>query len=207
MTGAELIDLFHLQVDDTSELSSTEELDLLNRIYQEVMTDRPWEITKKSFSGTQSTTVPYISLPSDFAYLTANYNFTERDMPGERPVVFVGAQYDPYKVVSWSDRRQYSNDSNTCYIDIANNRLYFTVQPTSAQAVEFDYHSVPTDLTLDTSPVFPTRFHQVLVFGMAVNSEIIQMSDKAKSYAPENKARYDKYLGDMCYWNANLVQQ
>jgi len=37
MTGEEIISLFNLLVDDSTELSSAEELDLLNASYQEVM--------------------------------------------------------------------------------------------------------------------------------------------------------------------------
>lgn len=206
MTGAQIITLFELQVDDMTELSSSEELDLLNAVYQELMASRPWEITKKAATGTTSTSVPYITLPSDFGYLVANNNYTERGMYAERPVVFVGANYDPYKVVSWSDRRQYREDSNACYIDIVNSRLVFTKQPTSALAVEYDYSSVPADLTTGTSPVFPARFHKMLAYAMAVDDTIIQMSDKAKSYAAENQARYEKYMSDMEYWNSELVQ-
>jgi len=81
------------------------------------------------------------------------------------------------------------------------------VQPTSAQSVEFDYAKVPADLTLGTSPIFPARFHHVLVHLMAMEDFILQLSDKAKSYAPENKAMADSYIADMCEWNANLIQQ
>lgn len=206
MTGADIITSFELQVDDMTELSSTEELNLLNAVYQEIMGSRAWEITKKQGTGTQSTSVPYIALPTDFHSLALNHSYTDRGAYGERPVVFVGSGYDPYQVVSWSDRRQYRTKSNVCYIDIVNSRLYFTVQPTSALAIEFDYHSVPADLATNTSPVFPSRFHKMLAFAMAVDDSILQMSDKAKSYAPENKARLEKYLEDMEYWDASLQQ-
>lgn len=206
MTGAEIITAFELQVSDLTELSSVEELALLNKVYQKLMADRPFEILKKTGTGTQSTSVPYISLPSDFAYLTQNAQHTDRSYYGERPVVYVGANYDPYEVVSWSDRRSVRTDSNKCYIDIVNNRLYFTVQPTSAQSVEFDYISVPADLTTGTSPVFPARFHPILVHLMATEDFILQLSDKAKSYAGENKALANSYMDDLAMWNAQLVQ-
>lgn len=206
MTGSDIITAFEQQVSDLTELSTVEELRLLNKVYHKVCADRPWEFVKTTFTGTQSTSVPYISLPSDFSYLTQNDNWTDRSYYAGRPVVFVGANYDPYDVVSWSDRRSVRTDSNKCYIDIANSRLYFTVQPTSAQSVEFDYAKVPTDLLAGTSPIFPARFHHVLVHLMAMEDFILQLSDKAKSYAPENKAMADSYIADMCEWNANLVQ-
>lgn len=206
MTGTEIITGFELQVDDLTELSTVEELSLANKVYHKIAMDRDWEILKKQHTDTQSTTVPYIALPSDFAYLTQNANHTNRSYYGERPVVFVGTNYQPYEVVSWSDRTSVRTDSNKCYIDIANSRLYFTVQPTVANAVYFDYMSVPADIEAGTSPVFPARFHKIFQHGMAVEDFVLQLSDKAKSYAPENKAMYESYLDDMAMWNASLVQ-
>lgn len=206
MTGADIITDFELQVSDLTELSSVEELRILNRVYQKLMADRPWEILKKTHTATQSTTVPYVALPSNFAYLVPNNNHTDRSYFAGRPVVFVGANYEPYEVVSWSDRRAVRTDSNKCYVDVVNSRLYFTVQPTSAQSIEFDYMSVPDDLTTGTSPVFPARFHPILVHLMATQDFILQLSDKAKSYAGENMALASSYLDDMAYWNSNLVQ-
>lgn len=206
MTGTEIITAFELQVDDLTELSTTEELALVNKVYHKIAMDRPWEILKKQHTGTQSITVPYISLPSDFAYLTGNNNYTDRSYYAGRPVIFVGTNYQPYEVVSWSDRTSVRTDTNKCYIDIANSRLYFTVQPTIANAVYFDYMSVPDDIIAGTSPVFPVRFHKIFQHGMAVEDFVLQLSDKAKSYAPENKATYDSYLEDMALWNSQLVQ-
>lgn len=206
MTGAQIITAFELQVDDLTELSSAEELNLLNKVYQKLMADRPWEICKKAFTGTQSTSVAYIALPTDFSFLTQNANSTDNSYYGERPVVFVGTDYTPYDVVSWSDRRSVRTDTNKCYIDIVNSRLYFTVQPTTAESVEFDYCAVPLDLTTATSPIFPARFHPILPHLMATQDFILQLSDKAKSYASENIALANSYLEDMAYWNASLIQ-
>lgn len=193
-------------MDNTTDLSSTEELDLLNKIYTRVCMERPWEFLKKSFSGTSSSSVSYVTLPSDFAFLTQNYNHTDSSYSASRPVVFVGSTYRPYQVVSWSDRRQYRDQDGYCYVDIVNSLLYFTLQPTASEAVEFDYSSVPSALTLSDSPVFPSRFHDMLYHGMCVEDNVIQQSDKAKSYAQENSQLYKRIFDDMTYWNANLVQ-
>jgi hypothetical protein len=206
MTKQEIINKFQLYIDDTSELSSQESSDLFDKIYNRVCSDRPWEFTKKAFTSTTSTSVPYISLPSDFAFLTQNNNAKEIDTYADSPVVFVGTNLRPYKVVSFSDRRSYRDRSDVCYIDIVNSRLVFIVQPTEAETVEFDYCSVPASLVLNGSPVFPARFHDIIYHGMCVDSFIIQQSDKAKSYLAENQAFYNKILGDMVYWNSNLQQ-
>lgn len=206
MTGAEIITAFELQVSDLTELSSTEELALLNKVYQKTLGTKPYEITKKTASGTLSTSVPYVSLPADFNFLVQNADYTSRGYYAQRPVVFVGSDYKPYEVVSWSDRRSVRTDTNKCYIDIANSRLYFTVQPTQALSYEFDYHAVPTALATNTSPIIPSHLHPLFVHLMALEDFILQLSDKAKSYAPENKALADSYLADLDYWNSQLVQ-
>ena len=73
-------------------------------------------------------------------------------------------------------------------------------------SVEFDYIFIPQDLTTSSEPVFPTRFHEMLVFAMAVEDSIIQQSDKAKSYAGENEQMRESIFEDMCFWNSNLIQ-
>lgn len=205
MIASEIITKFELFMDDSTDLSSDEELALLNKIYYKVCMERPWEFLKKSHAGT-TTTDDYIALPSDFGYLTQNYNHTDSSYEASRPVVFVGSAYTPYQVVSWSDRRQYRDKSGYCYIDITNSRLYFTLNPGTGLAVEFDYASTPTALALSDTPIIPARFHDMLYHGMCVEDNIIQQSDKAKSYAQENQQKYKSYFDDMCFWNANLIQ-
>lgn len=206
MTGQQIITAFELQVSDLTELSSTEELALLNKVYKKALSQKPYECTKKTASGTVSTSVPYVSLPADFLFMVANADHTSRGYYGQRPVVFVGDDFTPYEVVSWSDRRSVRTDTNKCYIDIRNSRLYFTVQPTQALLYEFDYHAFPDDLTLNTSPIIPSHLCWLFVHLMATEDFIVQLSDKAKSYAPENQAMAASFQADLDYWNANLVQ-
>jgi hypothetical protein len=206
MTKDAIIAKYRLFIDDTSDLSDQEESDLFDKVYQELMSDRPWEILKVSYAGTQSTTVPYVALPSDFGYLTQNHNYTQDNQYSDRPVVFVGTNYDPYSVINFSDRRQYRNQSGYAYIDIVNSRLYFTKQPTTANAIEYDYCKVPAALTGSGSPVFPARFHDILYHLMVTDGFIIQQSEKAKSYAGENMERAEQIKQQMAFWNAQLVQ-
>lgn len=206
MTKAQIIAKFHLYMDDTTELSSQEESDLFDKIYNKVMTDRPWEISKTQKTDTQSTSVPYVALPSDFAYLYPNNDQTGSDSFGERPVIFIGTTYSPCKVINWSDRRQYLYDTNAAYIDIANSRLVFTVQPTVANAIEYDYIAFPTALASADSPVFPSAYHDIIYHGMCTDEFVIEQSDKAKSYRQENQAMYDELMEGLAMWNAKLIQ-
>ena len=210
MTAAEIIAKFELYVDDSTELSAGEELDLLNKMYQKVCSDRPYEFLRKVATGTQSTSVPYVSLPADFGYFAENNTYTDNsvsiDNNAAPKVVFIvkSGAYTPYQIVNFSDRRQYDNQEGYAYLDIANSRLCFTKQPTTAYNYEFDYIAFPATLTLTDTPSFPARFHDVLVHLMAADSMIIQMFPKAQSYAAENQAKANSIMADMQYYNAQL---
>lgn len=205
MTKAEIIVKAQLYLDDTSELSTAEFSDLFDKMYRKVNADRPWEGTKKEGTSTTSTTLPYVSLASDFLFLTANNNHTDSSELASRPVVFRGTTYTPYPVISWSDRRQY-REGAYAYIDFTNSRLVFTKQPTVAEAVEYDYHAQKTALAVGESPWFPAEYHDVLVHMMVADDYVIQQSDKAKSYKLENDKMAKDYLDDMAWWNSQLIQ-
>jgi hypothetical protein len=203
MTKSDIITKFHLYFDDGSELSSSEESDLFDKIYQEILSLRPWLITRKVGTATTSTTVPYVSLPADFAFLTENVS-SEVSEPGTTPVVFVGTAFRPYKVISFPDRRNHRDQDGYCYVDIATSRLVFTRQPSASETVEFDYSSVPANLLLTETPIIPTRFQDIIYHKMLIDQNIIDMSDKAKSYAGENQVRYKDYLSGMEMWDSRL---
>ncbi len=189
MTGDEIIEKYNLQVDDASELSSDEELALANDVYDDVCDDRDWEWLKESFTGTTSISVPYIALPDDFKYIAPNKD--------NRSVVFVGDEFSEYEVVSYSDRRNYRNMSGFCYIDVPNSRLVFTLQPTEAKSVEYDYIKIQEPLEDDTSPLFRSGFHVIIAYGMAAKFNNLEQTDKAVSYQRENTGLYNGVLSKM----------
>lgn len=206
MTKEEIITKAQLYLDDSSELSTAEFSDLFDKMYRKVNTNRIWEGTKKEGSGTTSTSVAYVALASDFLSLVANNNYADSNEYANRPVIFRGANYTPYKVISWSDRRQYRNTDGYAFIDWANQRVEFTKQPTVAEAIEYDYQASMPELANAESPWFPEEFHDVLYHYMVADDFVLQHSDKAKSYANENIAMGDKILERMIMWNARLVQ-
>ena len=213
MTAQEIIDKFEVYVDDTTELSAVEELDLLNKVYQKVCANRPWEFLRKTATGTLSTTNSYVSLPSDFGFFTENDTYADNQAPIDNnacpKVVYVikNGSYEPYQIINYANRRKYINQEGYCYADIVNSRLYFTAQPTSAYSYEFDYIAFPSTLTVADTPAFPARFHDVLVHLMAVDHAIIQQFPKAKSYAAENEMKAAEIIADMAYYNSQLNLQ
>lgn len=194
MLVSDIIKKFETYVDDSTELSSQDELDLLNKVYRDVWTDRPWEFAKKEYSNTISGTSK--ALPTDFAYICdTGDSFT----PLKR--VYVGNS--EYRVVNFSDRRTYQNRSGYCWVDMVNQLLVFSGSVSGT--LTYDYVFFPVDLTIVDTPLFPSTFHDVLYHLMAVDDYAIQQFDKARSYAPENQKKADYWLSKMAMWNANLV--
>lgn len=196
MTGTEIIARFNLQVDDASELSDAEALDLANEVYEEIQDDRPWEWLKKTETDTTSISVPYIALPTDFKTIAPNNE--------NRSVVFVGSDYREYIVIPFEDRRAHRDQDGFCYIDIPNSRLYFTKQPTSAESIEYDYIMVAPEIEIATSPVFRSGLHRIISYGMAAKFNPIEVTDKATSYRRENQEDYLSMLSSMRLEDANL---
>jgi len=197
MTSDTIIERFHLQVDDSSEMSTSEEFALLNQVYTDVQNDRPWEWLRATATGTTSTSVPYIALPSDFKEMTQNKD--------NKTVVFVGTDYAEYIVIPFSSRRDYRNQDGYCYIDIPNSRLYFTLQPTSAKTIEYDYIKIATTLVTGASPLVTSEnFGNMLAYGMAEKFAPIEQSNKATSYAPENRVTFSSMLQDLAIQDAQI---
>lgn len=196
-------------MDDVTELSSAEELALANRVYKKICREQPWEFLKKVATGSISTdaTSSYITLPTDFVAFTENFTETNNadqiNNNAAPKVIFTGTSYTPNQIINWSDRRQYRDARGYAYVDIANSKIRFTAAPADS-TYEFDYYYTPDDLTTATSPVFPADFHVIIPYGMAVENDILQLSEKAKSYMPENTTKYNQYLLDLKYYNANL---
>jgi hypothetical protein len=210
-TASEIITKFELQVNDVTELSTSEELSILNRVYFKVCSEKPWEILKTSATGTVSSdsTGSYITMPSDFAFFVENAQWTDNTMAYQGNAsprvifIFVNNAYVPYQIINFSDRRQYYNTSGYAYLDYNNSKIRFTMPPTGT-TYEFDYIKVPAVLTSSDTPVIPTRFQDILVFGMATQNDVLQLSPKATSYQAENEKMYREYINDMALWNANL---
>lgn len=213
MTAEEIITKFEEYVSDITELSTQEELDLVNKIYLEICSERPWEFLKKNAAGTilQDTTGYYISVPSDFGFFTENNTYTDNSYPipnnASPKVIFVGASYDPYQIVNYSDRIQYRTQAGKAYLDMAGGKIRFTGSPSPSvmTTYNFDYCYIPAELTLDDSPIFPARFHGAIYHKMATESTIIDISDRAHSYAPENQKGYEDSMSRMEYWNSQLI--
>lgn len=219
LTGQIILNKFELYVGDQSELSSADELDLLNKKYDEVMSDRPWEFIKKStnlttnggfttVAGVTSSDVPTatIPIPSDFRYFIEDNQMTDNSDHHQNnagaKVIYVGSQRVPYQIVNWSDRRRVQNRSGYCFLDRPSSCIRFTTVPPDTSYYEFDYIQTWVALTTSTSPIFPAEFHPILFHLMCVDEVIIELFDRTHSYAVENQNAADDFKARMAYWNS-----
>jgi hypothetical protein len=191
----QIIDHKNLLVDDDKTFSEDEELIVANKVYRKILNSRPWSWLMTTFTGTTSTSVPYISLPSDFKRFVPYNGYDEG-----RYSIFIGTDSVPYHLITQSDSFNYGNYHDAdgfFYIDAKQNRLYFTKQPTEAKTVTFPYIYRPSDLTLVTSPIFDSDYHYAISHGMISDYYIADQTPKGRTYYGENEARFDEMLQQM----------
>ena len=185
----DIITAFELYFGDETSLSSAEELALVQKKYNEVLMSEEWEFLKTTASGTVSGT--NITQPTDFDRLTTDQQ------------IYIGSGSQNFQVIPYTNRRKYANQRGYFYYDAKNGKFVST--QSLSDTYSFDYIYVPPALDLVSSnPVFPTRFYDMLYHAMCIDSDIINLSDKARSYAKENEAKYYQFLSSMKDWNKKL---
>ena len=195
MTGQQIINKFRTYVDDGSELSTAEELALLNKKYNELQNDREWEWCKTTESGLQSGA--YIQLP-----LTTRFIADDVESDLGRVVYDTDNNDIAYPIYPSSKRRQFRNE---LWYDETNKRIMLPtdrVHPITGKNYEVDLYVEQEALTLTTSPVFRAGFHDILVHAMALDFDIIDQMESAFSKQANNQSAYNNFYSDMCYEDA-----
>jgi len=187
----DIINEFYTLIGDTSDLSSNEVLKLVNKNYFEILRSKQWEFLKKEATGSVSGTD--ITQPTDFSNLLT-----------ENPKIYVGEKANEFMVIPFNDRRLYTNQNLIAYYDARQKK--FVCTKTQDDTYSFDYIYMPEALDLVAStPVFPARFWGVLPFFMASDNDFIQLFEKARSYAAENRLRGEMILSDLKMWNDRIT--
>lgn len=188
---------------DSTELSDTDSLRLLNAKYMKVLSSRTWRFLFKAGTGTIANN--QISLPTDFFFIPITSN-ADISNEGQERYVYVGSTLRPYKIVNFEDRLQYVDQDGYCYIDIPNSKLIFTKTPIDT-SVYYTYCYLPAELAISDSPIFPTPFHNMLYYAMVSDEMICQLFDKARSYANETEAKYEDILNDLIIHDSKFLMQ
>lgn len=195
LTGQQIIEKFETYTDDTTDLSSDEEISLANDKLRLIYMEQPWEFLRRKKSGVVESDGK-ITLPTDFDEFLEN--FSDDPTIGEpiMRVVFIGSQKAPYLLVSMGQRNA-NNFSNVCWIDPSDGKINFSQNPGTGVSYEFDYKTSPDDITVNTSPKLPPEYHPMIVFAMLIDEEIIKKLEKARSSMQDNAVQYQRYMKNL----------
>lgn len=198
MITTEITKKFEILTDDQTELSTDEEVFFADKVLRSVYQKNQWEFLRKKATG--SFTGGYIDLAvvaPDFDTLMANYSDNEDSSFPDTIVIYVGG--NPYRLVPMGGR---TNQSQIAYVDLVNKRIY--IQGVTSGSFEFDYKHRPATLTGASTPVLPEDFHPMIAYGMAIDDELIQKTEKGRSNYTEYSAKFAEYLTDLKSYNAKF---
>lgn len=193
LTGQQIIDRFELYTDDTTDLSSDEELILANDKLRLIYMEQPWEFLRRKKTGTVESDGK-ITTPTDFDEFLEN--FTDDPATGEAVMKVVYVNRSPYLVVPMGQRNA-SGFSNVCWIDPSDGKINFAQSPGAGGSYEYDYKTSPDDITVSTSPKLPAEYHPMIVFSMLIDEDIIKKSEKARSNMQDNAVQYQRYMKNL----------
>ncbi len=197
MTKKEMLTMFEALIDDT--LDSVLEEQLLNEAKDSLEAEYSWAILKQ-VDATQSAAVgdTYLSmhtLPTRFA------------APSQKGI-YVGNDQIPYSQIPFEDRLRFRDITHRYYIDLANNQYALTGVANPGGMIQFFYQQYSGSLDADGDTwLFPTRFHPILPYRMAIKFFAIDQGDKSRAYDDRWDVFATKVLEAMVQWNARMTLQ
>lgn len=194
LTGQEIIQRFEIYTDDTTELSSDEEIMLANDKLRVIYMEQPWEFLRRSKTGAIESDGK-ITVLSDFDELMENYSDDPSINEPLQKVIYIGNK-QPYFFIPMGQRNA-NQSSNVCWYDPSTNKINFASSPGAGVAYEYDYKISPDDITVNTSPKLPAEYQLMLVFAMLIDEEIIKKSEKARSNMEINQVQYQRYMKNL----------
>ena len=195
LTGQQIIERFELYTDDTTDLSSDEELILANDKLRLVYMEQPWEFLRRKKAGSVESDGK-ITLSIDFDEFLENYSDDPTMGEPIMRVLYIGSQKSPYLIVPMGQRNA-NSFSNICWIDSSDGKINFAQSPGAGAVYEYDYKTSPDDITVATSPKLPPEYHPMIVFSMLIDEDIIKKCEKARSNMQDNAVQYQRYLKNL----------
>lgn len=189
MTGTQLKTFFEGLIDGDS-IDVDLFLNLINNAKDNLEMEREWEYLKKvDETATSSTTAK--SLPTDFS------------LPLK---LYVGNDTTPYYQIPFEQKHIFTGNSRSFYIDMLNDN-YYLINPPSGDTIYFYYLYQTDDITADTSPVFPAKFHKLLAFDAAKLFYAVDQSERSFNWSPEWRFEHERLRASMIKWDNNLKKR
>jgi hypothetical protein len=155
MTGAELQTMFEELVDDS--MDETQFLIFLNAAKNEIEAEREWNFNR-AFDNTKS-------VATGDTYLTAKALPTRFLMPRK---LYFSDDISPLLIIPFEERERYKDIYKRWYIDWANSNFHICGSSGAVgKTLNLYYGQSTADITLSTSPVWPSMFHPLIGFKAA----------------------------------------
>lgn len=196
MTGQEIIDDAELLIGES--LDETLALSLLNRAKDLIESDRDWTfLIVEDSSKTRTPSDTYLTakdLPTDFlrdykVYLgdTSNNDFHELEN------------------IPFYQRRRCNDIAQKYYIDWANSKIHVCGTVDKTYTIYLYYIKQTPDISLVTSPVWPTKFHKII---SALMAELYQSGVDFDEITARQALAHNKQASilfdGMINWDANI---
>lgn len=196
MLAIDIISKFDTYTDDMSELTPGGKLDLLNNKWHWLQRQRKWQWTIRQAQVLIVNGV--ILLPGDFRGLLPNENENSFNYPH---TFYVGNNF--YPIYRSSQRNRYRD---LPYLDTVNKTIVVPAASGITGTASFDYFAWMPNLEEDTDldDYLDEQYQHILYYKMATEHSIIDQSEKARSYAPENNTLATEILEDMELEDAEL---
>lgn len=201
MQPDDIIKQFEVYTDDSTELSDQEEYALLTKTLNTIYNDRAWEFLRKN-ATVATTTVNSLPVPDDFVSPMNNYSENAYNNLPEKAVVYVNGTpffFIPRGMAVQKAGGQYA------YVDPKGRKIYFTQNVGTGVTCLFDYKYLPPDVTSNLSDIaLPEQFKRYVGQAMAVDDDIIQKTEKARSNYQANSIARAQLVRDLTHYDLRL---
>ena len=192
MTGTQIIEQFETIIDDT--LDQTQELIILNMAKSQIEGGRDWNFLR-AYDGS-------ITANASDTYLTAHTLPTGFLSPRK---LYLNGELTPYMLIPFEERDRYKDIYKRWYIDWINQQFFLCGKVGQATAIHLFFQKYTDDVTLTTSPQWPTIFHPLIAFKMAeIFMSGMEADEVNRAMAPANRLIQKELLNQMILWDAKM---
>ncbi len=192
MIGQNILDRVNAIIDDS--IDDDTFLFMVNNAKNNIEAGRDWYFNR-SFDNSQ------IWSPGD-TYLTTHP--LPQDFLASRELFLLG-DILPYIQITFEMRERFKDIYRRYYIDYKNQTFAICGSGPGARAIDHYYAAATPDITLATSPAWPTPFHPLLVWKVAEMWGSTMSADDIDLRQSQNQLRqYNELLKMFIAWDARL---